>query len=111
MITTACHGKRSQCIQRVRANRGTEEPMRTRVMQSGEPSTDVRFCLVFPRESLSVPVMRRVLGDTLRRLGLDEACIGDLLLAVTEACTNVLRHSGPGHRYEVVAEVGGNRCL
>jgi serine/threonine-protein kinase RsbW len=85
--------------------------MRTQVMQSGEPSTDVRFCLVFPRESLSVPVMRRVLGDTLRRLGLDEACIGDLLLAVTEACTNVLRHSGPGHRYEVVAEVGGNRCL
>lgn len=80
-------------------------------MQSGEPSLDVRFCLVFPRESLSVPVMRRVLGDTLRRLGVDEACICDLLLAVTEACTNVLRHSGPGNRYEVVAQVGRNRCL
>jgi len=85
--------------------------MRTRVMQSGEPSNEVRFCLVFPRESLSVPVMRRVLGDTLRRLGVDEASIADLLLAVTEACTNVLRHAGPGRRYEVVAEVGRNRCL
>jgi anti-sigma regulatory factor (Ser/Thr protein kinase) len=85
--------------------------MRTRVVQSGEPSNDVRFCLVFPCESLSVPVMRRVLGDTLRRLGVDEASIADLLLAVTEACTNVLRHAGPGRRYEVVAEVGRNRCL
>jgi anti-sigma regulatory factor (Ser/Thr protein kinase) len=80
-------------------------------MQSAEPSGDVRFCLVFPRESLSVPVMRRVLGDTLRRLGVDEESISDLLLAVTEACTNVLRHAGPGHRYEVTAEVGRNRCL
>jgi serine/threonine-protein kinase RsbW len=85
--------------------------MRTRVLQSGEPSSDVRFCLVFPRESLSVPVMRRVLGDTLRRLGVDEESISDLLLAVTEACTNVLRHAGPGRRYEVIAEVGRNRCL
>ena len=37
--------------------------------------------------------------------------MADLLLAVTEACTNVLRHSGPGHRYEVVALVGRNRCV
>jgi serine/threonine-protein kinase RsbW len=85
--------------------------MRTRVMHSGEPTVDVRFCLVFPRESLSVPVMRRVLGDTLGRLGVDEECIADLLLAVTEACTNVLRHAGSGRRYEVVARVGRNRCV
>src|ERR1019366_4449735 len=30
---------------------------------------DVKFCLVFQSESLSVPVMRRVLGDTLPSLG------------------------------------------
>ena len=68
--------------------------MRTRVIQAEEATVDVRFCLMFPREALSVPVMRRVLGDTLRRLGVDEDCIGDLLLAVTEACTNVLQHGG-----------------
>jgi serine/threonine-protein kinase RsbW len=55
--------------------------------------------------------MRRVLGDTLNRLGVDDDCVADLLLAVTEACTNVLRHSGPGLRYEVVARVGRNRCV
>jgi serine/threonine-protein kinase RsbW len=85
--------------------------MRTRVTAAGEPTVDVRFCLVFPRETISVPVVRRVLGDTLYKLGVDEDCVADLLLAVTEACTNVLRHSGPGRRYEVVATVGRNRCV
>jgi serine/threonine-protein kinase RsbW len=85
--------------------------MRTRVIPAQEGAVDVKFCLMFPRESLSVPVMRRVLGDTLSRLGVDEDCIGDLLLAVTEACTNVLQHGGPSHRYEVVAAIGGGGCL
>jgi serine/threonine-protein kinase RsbW len=85
--------------------------MRTRVTAAGEPTVDVRFCLVFPRETISVPVVRRVLGDTLYKLGVDEDCLADLLLAVTEACTNVLRHSGPGRRYEVVATVGRNQCV
>jgi len=85
--------------------------MRTRVLHSPGPGKDVRFCLVFPRESLSIPVMRRVLGDTLSRLGVDEDSISDLLLAVTEACTNVLRHAGPGRRYELVVQVGKNRCV
>src|SRR5258708_11387895 len=85
--------------------------MRTRALHSQGPGKDVRFCLVFPRESISIPVMRRVLGDTLSRVGLDEDCVADLLLAVTEACTNVLRHAGPGYRYEVVAMVSKNRCV
>jgi serine/threonine-protein kinase RsbW len=85
--------------------------MRTRVTGTPEPTVDARFCLVFPREAISVPVMRRVLGDTLNSLGVDDDCVADLLLAVTEACTNVLRHSGPGLRYEVVARVGRNGCV
>jgi serine/threonine-protein kinase RsbW len=85
--------------------------MRSRALPSGEPAAAVEFCLVLPRESLSVPVMRRVLGDTLTRLGVDPSCVEDLLLAVTEACTNVLLHAGPGHRYELVAHVGSTRCL
>ncbi len=85
--------------------------MRSRAVPSGEAAADVEFCLVLPRESLSVPVMRRVLGDTLTRLGVDASCVDDLLLAVTEACTNVLLHAGPGHGYELVAHVGTTRCL
>ena len=66
--------------------------MRAQLRRTEESIVDVEFCLVFPHEALSVPVMRRVLGDTLRRLGADEDGVSDLLLAVTEACTNVLKH-------------------
>ncbi len=71
---------------------------------------DVKLCLVFPREALSVPVMRHMLGDALRGLGADDDGLADLLLAVTEACTNVVRHGGPGRRYEVVASLGRRGC-
>ena len=72
---------------------------------------DVEFCLVFRRETLSVPVMRRVLGDTLRRLGVDEESVYDILLAATEACTNVLTHGGRKVRdYAVVTSLGAVTC-
>ena len=72
---------------------------------------DVKFGLMFRCETLSVPVMRRVLGDTLRGLGVDEESVYDLLLAATEACTNVLQHSGREVRgYAVVASLGAVGC-
>src|SRR5260370_26101594 len=72
---------------------------------------DVKFCLVFQRETLSVPVMRRVLGDTLRRLGVDDESVYDILLAATEACTNVLTHGGRKVRdYAVVTSLGAAGC-
>jgi serine/threonine-protein kinase RsbW len=72
---------------------------------------EVKFCLVFRCEAVSVPVMRRVLGDTLRGLGVDEESVYDILLAATEACTNVLMHGGRRIRgYAVVTSVGPVRC-
>jgi serine/threonine-protein kinase RsbW len=72
---------------------------------------DVKFCLVFRSETLSVPVMRRVLGDTLRGLGVDEESVYDILLAATEACTNVLVHGGrQAAGYAVVASLGAVGC-
>ena len=71
----------------------------------------MKFCLVFRCEAVSVPVMRRVLGDTLRGLGVDEESVYDILLATTEACTNVLMHGGRRVRgYTVVTSVGAVRC-
>ena len=72
---------------------------------------DVKFCLVFRRETLSVPVMRRVLGDTLRGLGVDDESVYDIVLAATEACTNVLTHGGRRVRdYAVVTSLGAIGC-
>jgi serine/threonine-protein kinase RsbW len=72
---------------------------------------DVKFCLVFQSETLSVPVMRRVLGDTLRGVGVDEESVYDILLAATEACTNVLTHGGEQvSGYEVVTRLDPVGC-
>src|SRR5260370_10636337 len=72
---------------------------------------DVKFCLMFRCETLSVPVMRRVLGDTLRGLGVDEESVYDLLLAATEACTNVLQHGGRAVRpYAAITSLGAVGC-
>ena len=72
---------------------------------------DVQFCLVFKRESMSVPAMRQVLGDTLRRLGVNEDSVADILLAASEACTNVIRHAACSvAEYAVAATVDTARC-
>jgi serine/threonine-protein kinase RsbW len=71
----------------------------------------VRFCLVFERELVSVPVMRRVLGDTLRGIGVNEESVDDILLAATEACTNVVLHAGQSApAYMVAATVDSAGC-
>ena len=93
-----------------RWERETGGQMHTSVTHAEEPTVDVKLCLVFPREALSVPVMRHMLGDALRGLGADDDGLAELLLAVTEACTNVVRHGGPGRRYEVVASLGRRGC-
>jgi serine/threonine-protein kinase RsbW len=80
-------------------------------MMRAKPDPDVKFGLVFRCETLSVPVMRRVLGDTLRGLGVDEESVYDILLAATEACTNVLTHGGRQVRgYAVVTSLGAVGC-
>jgi len=71
----------------------------------------VRFCLVFERELVSVPVMRRVLGDTLREIGVNAESVDDILLAATEACTNVVLHAGQAApAYSVAATVDRAGC-
>jgi serine/threonine-protein kinase RsbW len=66
---------------------------------------------VFERELLSVPVMRQVLGDTLRGIGVSEDSVADILLAATEACTNVVLHAGQSApAYTVAATVDSAAC-
>lgn len=71
----------------------------------------MKFSLDLPRETLSIPVIRRILGDTLRGLGVSEACVGDILVAVSEACTNVVQHADSTTRYEVTVAVEDGQCV
>jgi len=72
---------------------------------------DMKFSLALPREALSIPVIRRVLGDALRGLGVAEDCIADILVATSEACTNVVQHAVTPVDFEVVAGIDGDTCV
>jgi serine/threonine-protein kinase RsbW len=71
---------------------------------------DIEFSLALPRDAIGIPMVRRVLGDAMRSLNVSETCISDMLLAVSEACSNAVRHGGPANRYEVTASIGYGRC-
>ncbi|HEX6472998.1 MAG TPA: ATP-binding protein [Streptosporangiaceae bacterium] len=71
----------------------------------------MKFSLALPREALSIPVIRRVLGDALRGLGVSEDCVADILLATCEACTNVVKHARATARYEVLAGIDDEKCV
>lgn len=70
----------------------------------------MKFSLALPRDTLSIPVIRRVLGDALSGLGVSGDCIGDILVAVSEACTNVVRHAHARSDYEVLLTIADDVC-
>jgi serine/threonine-protein kinase RsbW len=72
---------------------------------------EVRFTLHLPRDAASVPVVRRVCRCSFEALGVERSCVGDLEVAVTEACTNVLKHATEtDDKYEVDVRTMGQRC-
>jgi serine/threonine-protein kinase RsbW len=52
--------------------------------------------LSLPARAENVAVIRRLLSGFARSLQLDRQLVDDMRLAVTEACTNVVRHAYPG---------------
>ena len=69
------------------------------------------FTLCLPRDQASVPVVRHLLHSSMEKLGVEDECLSDMELAVTEACTNVLQHAtGPDDDYEVAVEVNETMC-
>ena len=63
------------------------------------------LALTLPRDEQTVPVARHIVRNALEQVGVEETCVDDLELALSEACTNVLVHSGPGDRYVVRLEL------
>jgi serine/threonine-protein kinase RsbW len=66
--------------------------------------------LDLPREVGSVPAVRRLLRSTLDVLHVDRESGADLELAITEACANVVSHASGTESFEVLLEVGEDRC-
>ena len=69
---------------------------------------ELLFDLLLPRDRLTVPMVRHLFGASLDRLGVATECVEELELAVTEACSNALKHAPAGEeQYEVSARVKG----
>jgi serine/threonine-protein kinase RsbW len=62
---------------------------------------ELALALTLPRDEQTVPVARHIVRNAMAQVGVDETCVYDIELALSEACTNVLLHSGPGDRYVV----------
>ena len=72
---------------------------------------NITFALCLPRDEASVPVVRHVCRDSMQLLGIEQGCVDDIELAVTEACTNVLKHAAEASvEYEVTVEIDDTTC-
>ena len=89
--------------------------MTHRLRRSGHPrvaSSDVRLSL--PAQPESIPVIRHVLGAFAEALELSPELIEDMRLAVTEACSNVVRHAYDGNEsgpIDVVVQPSSDRLV
>jgi serine/threonine-protein kinase RsbW len=76
-----------------------------------EGEMEIKMSLSLPRDAASVPVTRQVLDCCLQTLGVMPDTRGDIALALSEACANVILHAGPGQEYDVVATARDGRCI
>lgn len=69
---------------------------------------DVAICL--PQEAETVALIRGAVTSTLTLFGIEDECVEDIRLAVSEACTNVIEHAHSNDEYEVRVEVDDHVC-
>ncbi|HEX2849137.1 MAG TPA: ATP-binding protein [Acidimicrobiales bacterium] len=72
---------------------------------------EINLSLCLPRDELSVPVVRHICRFSMSEVGVDPSCVDAILLALTEACTNVLDHATVDDDYEVTLTVDDARCI
>lgn len=71
---------------------------------------EIGLTLSLPRDELTVPVARRIVDAAMGAIGVDPSCAGDVAVALTEACTNVIKHAGPADEYEVQFRLDNACC-
>lgn len=66
--------------------------------------------LCLPRDSSTLSVVRHITASALEELGVVAEEIGDVILALTEAAANVVKHSGADDQYEVHLVIENHTC-
>lgn len=72
---------------------------------------EISLRLHLPRDELSIPLARHLCRQALREVGVAPDCSSDIEVALSEACTNALRHSGGGEEYEVHLALQARHCV
>jgi serine/threonine-protein kinase RsbW len=61
--------------------------------------------LSLPREAVSVPLARQTVSAALSAAGVEPTCVEEVNVALSEACTNAVKHAVGGVTYEVMANI------
>ena len=71
---------------------------------------NVAFSVRLPVDAQSVPLVRGLLRQALQHIGVVPAGIDDVLLALTEACANVVQHAEGQDEYQVDVTIDDHVC-
>jgi serine/threonine-protein kinase RsbW len=71
---------------------------------------DIKLSMNIPRDASTLPLVRHLTKHSLQEIGVSRACIGDVEVAVTEACANVVEHTTDEDDYSVEVELTDTRC-
>ena len=71
---------------------------------------DISFSVRLPRDARSLPLMRGLMRQALEHLGVATMTIEEIVLALTEACANVVQHAGDHEEYQVDVAITDDTC-
>ena len=71
---------------------------------------NVDFSVRLPTDAESVPLVRGLLRQALQYLGVAPHRIEEIVLALTEACANVVQHAGEHEEYQVEVAIDDRVC-
>jgi anti-sigma regulatory factor (Ser/Thr protein kinase) len=72
---------------------------------------NVHFSVRLPTDAQSVPLVRWLLRQALQYLDVAETGIQEIVLALTEACANVVQHAGEHEEYQVDIAIDDSLCV
>ncbi len=70
----------------------------------------IEFTVRLPVDSHSVPFVRGLCRKALDHLKVGQDTVEEIVLALTEACANVVQHSGQGTDYDVAVHIDDDVC-
>jgi anti-sigma regulatory factor (Ser/Thr protein kinase) len=70
----------------------------------------IGFSVRLPVDAHSVPFIRGLCRQALEHLQVDQLSVHEIVLALSEACANVVQHAGPHDDYEVEIDIRDDVC-